>query len=1033
MDIKKVLNNIKKKAFKSNIFNLKRVKKAREMTPEEEAFYQQNPDMMENTGVGTLSQQVDAQIENLKVNPTSPIPDEFIRNVLTDPQANIYFQNKLLQEVNVPDVGQFMKNLMQRAAPVIDTLPPFNYTVDPKILEGAIQTQYSTYIPFSDSEKYSLPERAYNAYLQKYMRQYLDQKDVNKEDPNSQQMAVDYAYKRMKVMEQEGDLLRYALGEPQLLNKREGYAPDNRILFFLHHPNHLKPFIDSDPELKDLLAYQLRENMGIDISDQNEEDGILRGLKQAADAGIKSTSSKILLNILNNRLAPQLFQHLADGLDNLDPDIIDWAGKKAFGKTYDIKRQEQKRRTGTPGEEGEFDIFSVLPGTENIQPLEEGDEEDKEEEKENSDMEEYEEKPGEIGKEMVEKLAQAYLASDIEGIENLRDETTQQYVDDTVQRYFSAMGEKEKEAALKEYFLAEKHNVRSIIALDQIKKLLGNYQLRTRVPKSREEYGDFNFLFDNQYGRFSFPLSLVMDILKDVPPDQRSDISRYPEFVKMYKQKAKEGEEIPLFSPTWGNMVNAGKISDAFLNLGKIKTRIRDLWTQNANTHSDFVVDGIKASLERTGELEYAMHFAGVRDYTDPEEAEMMVNNFIRMAPLESQEEVNKLLDYGVRVESDDPEEQAKAKAKTKEHRRQAKALLGDSFAPLLAYLYREVGESSSIYDTSMIRAFYDIMCPQKRFRGFGREGRKKNTLMPEMSNSELSRKIRREDLPDELVYIDEITAERVKAMMGGEKDRKKMGLYNLFFDYHDRTEQIKRSIDYRKNMIESLVEQKAQGLQKINDALQYKRKIGKLNTWLKQRGLQDRAEEIDDFISKSDYLLKHDPEKLEKLHLMYDSPLIKGIRTINAKIRDAREGTDWRKLEKKYKGLSLIPAAEEREGKVYSMEALSAMLKGRQAQKNDPWPSLSIADLEASWEGLWEVMVQQLDKAGYKNKENLPPFRNREIQSAKATYRKMIMRFAKLVKMRDGLVKLSNTDSIDALIRREFSEYNKLFDRLIS
>lgn len=1061
MDIKKILNKFRKKASKKRAFNLKNIKKAKEMSPEEAAFWAQNPEMQEGDR-GSLTQQVDNQIEQLKIDPNISISDEFVSTVLSDTEANLYFQNKLLSEVGISDAGSFIDNIMNRAAPVIDA-PENN-------LQEVISQQYSTYNIVQDP--YDLKERAYMAMIQHYKKDIFERNPgFDPSNPDHDNLVTGKAYQKMRVLEAKGSLLEYAMGEPKLMNKREGYSPDNRILFFLHHPEHLKGFIENDPELRELLGYQLGQVMGVDVQDSlsesgGVEDGVLRGLSQVAKSGMKSDASKVLINILNNKKALELFGYLSEKLDQLDPDVLEWTKKKSFGRQLTEKRREEKRRTDITGKEGDIlDIMDTMIGDKNIKPL-------IEEEEIDQNLEEYEAKRGEIQKEQVEALATEYLKDDIDGIKLLRENTTQLYVDETISSYRQSPPGKEKDKYLKDYSEAEKLNVRAIISLNQIDSLLGDYQITPMVPKDREKYGDFVFLFKNKNGEFYFPSYLAQDILstsagEDIDDPEamarnRQDVSRYAEYVNKYKNELKDGKKMSSFSPNWGGMINANRIADGFLAMGLVKQRIRNIWEKNASKYKtyDEAISGVQAMVEGypapggMSQKQQLYQFAGLgkedllKNIDQPlsDNANRMIYNFIDMTVRQSQKEIDSFLDYGVKQvpkEYIEPEvhakKQKKEEEKTKKHRHNAKAKLGYIFDPILGYIYDEVGEQSLVYKDSMIRAFYDMMCPQKRLMGQGRYGRKDNKKYPEMSNGELSRIIRREEIPEELIYLDEAVKARLSTMIEGEQGKKRLGAYNKFFQYYDAIKILKDSIKYRQQSIDSFAEKRNERLQQINRSMQAKKYKKQLIPWLKSKGLLDRQTEIEDFIDNSDRILEKDPDKVENFYFDIGSPLIRGLDNLKSEFRDAKEGSSWRELidvddEKnigqKKRDFSQIPSLKEMEKvKVLSLKELKDT-KSSARQRTNPWPRLSIKDLKATYDAMGQMLLKYLKQAGHQGEGKIP-FAEK-VEKAKESYSRMLKRLLKLSDMKKDLTKWASVESIEVLMQKEIRGYHNIFIMLL-
>jgi len=162
-------------------------------------------------------------------------------------------------------------------------------------------------------------------------------------------------------------------------------------------------------------------------------------------------------------------------------------------------------------------------------------------------------------------------------------------------------------------------------------------------------------------------------------------------------------------------------------------------------------------------------------------------------------------------------------------------------------------------------------------------------------------------------------------------------------------------------------------------------------------------------------------------------------LRNLKYEFIDASEGSAWRTNFQNNlpDGVSSLSALDDfklpegdkkRKGRVLSLAELKKAAPKTQA--NDMWPTLSLADLRATRDNLAKEIMGYLGKAEFQSKAR-NPYTNREVQTARGEYDRMMKRLQKLAEMKSNLMKFSDVSTIDNLMEKELDSYDKFFNRL--
>jgi len=1005
--LNKILNKIRKKAYSKNPFNLSRIKKKKVLIAQ---TVQQKIDQQK------IDQQVDISVED----PTMPVSEEIISAIMEDASVQNYFTNQLLlkkekkdneglEKSPLLDVRGFVNRLIEDRRKYLQQTGEVQQIEN---LQTSTEDPYSSYKVHYDENNIGpdLPGIAFNSASTQIWNEINNDNPVTdnmseeqKRQTENQNLA-DFNYEMEKW---DLGLFDTALGQPKgkgaAKNRVEGFEVDNRISFFIHNPEYLGEVLQKNPTVVNLLEDQLYNRLKVTPS----EGGILEDLKQVGD--LKSNEHRRLVNILNNELGPQLHLMLQTLIESNNPDIKKWIDRKGLGKLKEIKNIE-KRTIQSPEDEGEgtwdpLDIQGKRQGrieAPNVESLE----------KKWKSMDEISKRTSIIGRE--------YIKKDIEGIENLREDTFQEYVDNLSNKYLVEKNAK----ALDSYNSAEKMNVFSIVTLEQIDNLL---ESGGKSTKSAQANGEEVVLFHNGFGDYVVPYSLLNNIFEGVPLEERIgiDINDYGEYVSEYREKVKDGLVSAPFNPKWGNMVRTSYISQKLAEMGKIKKHIKDKYKEYPDLKT------LKDRLRDVQAINESIYkFSGVSKNDIDENGkytkygEMKRDNFISMTLNQSDAYINDLIDRHSVKKMKTPEEQEIENKRVDKNRHNLKAAYGGSsfFEHILGYLYNVIQKNKGLYSPSMIRSFYDTFSPYGTLRSLKtEEGRKKNIMVPDMSNAELSNVVRGENFSNNDAIINDLNRKRLIEKLPWQKEV--MGKYMEIL-------RIEKEINTNKEKINRFKEILKEKKQIVESKFYKNINTPKYEKTLKNLINEEQMKEVENFASKISTIPGIFGNNIEETIVKEKVPLEFLSPEMNRNITNYNDRKFVEKFVENWDYVSEIP---QRIHTIIGTPALKGLYSAQKSLKKE---ENKAKNNEARWniekKEIWDKIKEISSENGY----NLP----KSIQSCHkifktviAEYKLLENRIQKLSKIKYNLTKIANTMTVDALINKEINNYKVLFNQLFS
>ena len=786
---------------------------------------------------------------------------------------------------------------------------------------------------------------------------------------------------------------------------------DQRMNFFLNYPQYIERVID--PNLENIIQEELLKK---GIQSENIFDGIFQ--MSQIQGGKKRIS-----NILNNVKGEELYNILLDLIDEVNPVIFEWM------KSSLLSKDEMRERTLPVSSEGK----EIEQEEKNI-PLS-----DIARQKASA----YEQR---MSSEIFSSVLQQYLNPILQEVDNIRKNTIDNMMSDSIGSYKNAVeevegmveytGEKgylkkkklaEAKASNKQYTIAEQLNTFSISAIEGFYKLLQETQAKksyldpeVMTYKSKER--------KSKLGRLHLPKKVLQDILKRKEGEENVGMHNYARLAQRYKDRIESGEA-EVFIPKWKDITNYGTAADSLASLGNLKEKIINL-NNNTEIHKGNI-DVIMRHIDASAEKELLEKFARTEKRDSESKIAQKKQDFIYMTLAQNNDfpnYISGLQKLGKPREKEDPRELGKSRKKedSREHYHSLKVAIGDKIAPLLGYLsnYKEniaeniqsnvlskMEEYEQKYnaqydptdediknlngDTSSMNAFVSLLDQHSNIRRFKRHGRMPNlTDRWHRTNTEIYYDLIGKDIPP---HVKEMLSIYKKGVNESEDKDSKLW-YNKFFKAYDKLDSLMLSKNSTDNNIKKFKQEKEEHYDIINRNVskiinpvnKNKRGIGEYS--LLYRKVLNNIKETQGDQAMIDF--KNKMRKWDKSsHLLPEEYNLFGLKLTNSKLETLDKNINGQKKE----------AYWDKKNKRY----------------------LNINELDKKIEVYRGILSQTLKQRGYSSQSISA------LRLAHIAYERMLFKLSSLEKIRITNIKVSSTDYINKAISNIVRDFDYSLDTL--
>jgi hypothetical protein len=467
---------------------------------------------------------------------------------------------------------------------------------------------------------------------------------------------------------------------------------NQRINFFVKHPEHLMGVLKKNPELTKILKTRLPLR-GMDVGTGTPSE-IIRSMQNVkGNEEVAEKTKGYINNILTNTIGEDLYSLLAKLIANGHEDIYKWLGGP-------IRNPEKGREVNysTTGTEGEVNALETLVSGEDeaIPALKQFDV---------FEQHQYSEALGHIGND--------YIAPILEDSQGVMHGAMGSMISSTIDDLHNATTAEHKNEALERYSLGETINAFNIPMVEHLRRLFSQKSRRIGDAKGEDPLVS---LFTDKYGKIGLPEKVAHDMLLPIDGESPEDKAISHEDVKgvidRYIRRIRAGKVDP-FLPAWRDMVSHNYPVKVFKSLGKLKEEIRLFAKDNNITpetyrekpelqifdtiikHFDkpLVDKNVKDPTPTLGE------FAGSNETDPPAVRKKKIDDFIYMTLLQRPFHIKWLQKLGPRKE---PKEGKVAKNNAPPHQN-ILTYVGDNYYKILGHLANKKDAAENIQESEAL------------------------------------------------------------------------------------------------------------------------------------------------------------------------------------------------------------------------------------------------------------------------------------------------------------------------------------------
>jgi len=777
------------------------------------------------------------------------------------------------------------------------------------------------------------------------------------------------------------DGITFAFGEPGLTKVKQEEGRDQRLNFFLKNPSYLEPFLIDN--LHAVFANDFADAEG----NENKQLGVL---------------SKF-----NNDNGGILYERLKDSIENMEPAIMRWlkrgllAVMKKHNNTITDQDEEEGRRNSVVDKSDAVNTGDIGLGLEGLT------------EKEKLQRQQTTSKQAQD----ISFITKELFREDIDSMQKLNESTSQAMMENYIRDF--KIGEKTLPANVKDsiigsYSKAEKLNTCFKYVLEQFEKLFSASATPLTEDMSK-------MVYQNDRGKNILPI----EILKNFRSIGKGEEERenYKAQVKEYKEKIKSGKIKSSFNPKWREMISYKVILDAFADLGEIKSKIFDLQKAGHSDASDIIGNQFrnKRDMYLLKKLSNVIEpqidpTTGKQIGGDSQQAvSMKINNFVnmtlqqgkRVTRKEKETDLKKPFEaYAKRLELEKEMKNLDKIASPKMREKREKEIkkvyedigknyladLGAAYMPILPYIKKHIEE----FPIEVRKSFVDIFD--------SRSTQIKNFLSPwaqtanvydedRETNTELYYKVRGEEIPEHVQAMIQIKKE---------KEQQDRGLVAEEMKTYAIPSTPPKEVGWREYV-----------LYKYHKLDMYSRKIPLIieNINKAKNAIADKK-------------IWANNDAFKRIRNLKDKKGGKGWINLLKSIKDENVRNQFESHINRWKGMSLLP-----------LDYYIYLGQGKTTKSTIENNQKMVAEKEKERSEIMQRMDEievEMDYIFEKHGREKPDFS--ALRLVAEYYKTAQVRLLKLYKMKQQSYKFAsmNTDVIDKAIRKEKSDFYKLFDSLL-
>ena len=363
--LSKIINRIRKKAYTKNPFNLKNIKKARELTPEEENWYKQNknliPQEITDVGqeIGIIEQPQPQEIEQQF--PTEEAVDNRIKDSIHTYLINTFRGTGKWSKDRIQPSPDIYQAILEDESGIVNSIfteeiKNITGNKDPRFSKDIFNTMVLKTKDFLGGEQ-KLETDVSNKEIEE-----LGKRQVKKEQDIDISLADIFSKTPQYINLQKSLAGKYYQGDPNKaadhaksliernLSSPTGKNKDQRMAFFIRNPEEIPD--NAFNLIKPLLAQYGYNDINL------KED-----LKKYDLGMAKSVRAKELTHLINQGAGILLVDRLTDLINNNDKKIYNWVARSSG---FSIEKPSLSTQVGEGEEETTLEDLGVGEKTRGI-------------------------------------------------------------------------------------------------------------------------------------------------------------------------------------------------------------------------------------------------------------------------------------------------------------------------------------------------------------------------------------------------------------------------------------------------------------------------------------------------------------------------------------------------------------------------------------------------------------------------------------------------------------------------------------------